>query len=1334
MLLPVAFSAPANSGLRVRRSSWKIQEHFRTTTRLNGGGLDNGSTESRAAAEEVYLAGTSFRVIRSQPFEITRSCLSERVASELPIYVNADSRHLRSTDKMNRDWAMDVSHKSKANEINIRKVHVRVRSGKPMNDIPILNKLRADFNAELQQIGKDLKKILGQPINSSALEPCWTMPLFAGFIGGLPFTPALHSGAAPYSPRSTLIGSQDIDFFLRIDAVVAVRQVIGFVTCAHSVPGIRLPRESEPGRIETNDSRPWEGSIARTQPRHQLSFLAISYPRARAERGEGKGGEGNDYTIRLVPFSLLYTTSYPPSPLSCYPPQRIPSLLNGHYIKAAEVRYVDISVRARPARTEEYNGLLEACTWRLNDCKTPALALTKWNTATLAERLAHSPPTKAKRVQSPAVLHDFRKWESSRTMPLVGGFSRGYPVSPTPSFRRRSIFTSIVLIGTQDLAIVDSAVYCVGEAGLTVVSDPSVQQRSDCRFRPACTQTDAHHVARHSVVLRGLHPSARTLECCKEDVEMCWLQFTSIKQLGCALPVSQRLFEDAGSKVTDFPGAAFSDGGDGVETIFAEVVYLPSRRLLLMRRVYPPDRLFLYSPPPYHQPINNSVQNKPTLALRNTFAIFPASAVGNSVTSVVQSSTGNTGGSRIVCLSRANEDVVPNVSAHIVCLSRTNEDVVPNVSAHIVCLSRANEDVVPNVSAHIVSHCLSRANEDVVPNVSAHIVCLSRTNEDVVPNVSAHIVCLSRANEDVVPNVSAHIVCLSRANEDVVPNVSAHIVCLSRTNEDVVPNVSAHIVCLSRANEDVVPNVSAHIVCLSRTNEDVVPNVSAHIVCLSRANEDVVPNVSAHIVCLSRTNEDVVPNVSAHIVCISRANEDVVPNVSAHIVCLSRPNEDVVPNVSAHIVCLSRANEDVVPNVSAHIVCISRANEDVVPNVSAHIVCLSRTNEDVVPNVSAHIVCLSRANEDVVPNVSAHIVCLSHANEDVVPNVSAHIVCLSRTNEDVVPNVSAHIVCLSRANEDVVPNVSAHIVCISRANEDVVPNVSAHIVCLSRPNEDVVPNVSAHIVCLSRANEDVVPNVSAHIVCISRANEDVVPNVSAHIVCLSRTNEDVVPNVSAHIVCLSRANEDVVPNVSAHIVCLIRANEDVVPNVSAHIVCLSRANEDVVPNVSAHIVCLSRTNEDVVPNVSAHIVCLSRANEDVVPNVSAHIAVVVLTVVRLLQCAPEVGSDIIQPSEYLRMQRFDNRFFLTLQPHTPAIWRHKRCGGVAIASQRLVTCLRVIRPTNRQSVQHATANRRMVMPTSKVQHWNVASDSFEILQIFREILCHKDCCDTTQYL
>ncbi|KAJ8889717.1 hypothetical protein PR048_009218 [Dryococelus australis] len=73
--------------------------------------------------------------------------------------------------------------------------------------------------------------------------------------------------------------------------------------------------------------------------------------------------------------------------------------------------------------------------------------------ATVAERLERSPPTEANRAQSPAGSPDFRKWESCRTMPLAGGSSRGSLVSLAPSFRRRSIFHSITLIGSQALTV-----------------------------------------------------------------------------------------------------------------------------------------------------------------------------------------------------------------------------------------------------------------------------------------------------------------------------------------------------------------------------------------------------------------------------------------------------------------------------------------------------------------------------------------------------------------------------------------------------------------------------------------------------------------------------------------------------------------------------------------------------------------------------------------------------------------------------------------------------------------------------------------------------------------
>ncbi|KAJ8873640.1 hypothetical protein PR048_024462 [Dryococelus australis] len=64
--------------------------------------------------------------------------------------------------------------------------------------------------------------------------------------------------------------------------------------------------------------------------------------------------------------------------------------------------------------------------------------------AAVSERLDCSPPTKKNRIQSPAgSLLDFRKWESCRTMPLAGGFPRGFPASPALSFRRCFALTSI---------------------------------------------------------------------------------------------------------------------------------------------------------------------------------------------------------------------------------------------------------------------------------------------------------------------------------------------------------------------------------------------------------------------------------------------------------------------------------------------------------------------------------------------------------------------------------------------------------------------------------------------------------------------------------------------------------------------------------------------------------------------------------------------------------------------------------------------------------------------------------------------------------------------------
>ncbi|KAJ8868736.1 hypothetical protein PR048_030276 [Dryococelus australis] len=113
---------------------------------------------------------------------------------------------------------------------------------------------------------------------------------------------------------------------------------------------------------------------------------------------------------------------------------------------------------------------------------------------TVAERSARSPPTEGNRAQSPAGPPDSRKWESLRTMPLVGGSSRGTPASPPPPFRRCTIFTSITLIGSQNLAGLETpgALYTSHVPGASVcfVTNRG-RHRGDkfCQLFPSLTQT-----------------------------------------------------------------------------------------------------------------------------------------------------------------------------------------------------------------------------------------------------------------------------------------------------------------------------------------------------------------------------------------------------------------------------------------------------------------------------------------------------------------------------------------------------------------------------------------------------------------------------------------------------------------------------------------------------------------------------------------------------------------------------------------------------------------------------------------------------------------------------
>ncbi|KAJ8873616.1 hypothetical protein PR048_024434 [Dryococelus australis] len=102
-----------------------------------------------------------------------------------------------------------------------------------------------------------------------------------------------------------------------------------------------------------------------------------------------------------------------------------------------------------------------------------------------ASTTSPSPPPWANRVRFPAgLLPDFSTWKSCWTMLLVGGFSRGSPVSPALSFRRCSILTPITLIGSQGLTV-KSCTNLVTHA-LTLIIGPegetcSCSQPEECK-------------------------------------------------------------------------------------------------------------------------------------------------------------------------------------------------------------------------------------------------------------------------------------------------------------------------------------------------------------------------------------------------------------------------------------------------------------------------------------------------------------------------------------------------------------------------------------------------------------------------------------------------------------------------------------------------------------------------------------------------------------------------------------------------------------------------------------------------------------------------------------
>ncbi|KAJ8873627.1 hypothetical protein PR048_024445, partial [Dryococelus australis] len=267
-----------------------------------------------------------------------------------------------------------------------------------------------------------------------------------GFSGS---PPIMVANLKTYSPRKSSVyrelGSQDLAVMSRpnlyllylyaIHAKVSTFQRHLILRGGHGgrVVSLLASHQGDPGSIPgriTPDFRMWEscrtmplvGGSSRGSPvspalsfRRSLLHTHLNHPH-RLSRPRFKINDKDQNTIYLLTFkSALFTENSQYIGFSWYAPLKV---------EQKNVFFFLLNIR-----DNTWKGTMTPRTVISNAYPTQHL---KTVMAAVAERLASSPPTKANRVQSPAGSRDFRKWESCWTMPSVGGFSRGSPVSPRP--------------------------------------------------------------------------------------------------------------------------------------------------------------------------------------------------------------------------------------------------------------------------------------------------------------------------------------------------------------------------------------------------------------------------------------------------------------------------------------------------------------------------------------------------------------------------------------------------------------------------------------------------------------------------------------------------------------------------------------------------------------------------------------------------------------------------------------------------------------------------------------------------------------------------------------
>ncbi|KAJ8872123.1 hypothetical protein PR048_025725 [Dryococelus australis] len=226
----------------------------------------------------------------------------------------------------------------------------------------------------------------------------------AGFLGDLPFRPHFHSGAAPYSPLSP---SSALKTSLLRDAQISSLFTHTKVERWHTV----VPRCNPRGCLNTpeiaNSSR--RPAVLRqcTAPTHELMLcIVVVYPIKRDH----------------IYYISIHNDRH----------EKLPK-----YNTVITVHIVITNISSYIRLSEPYTKLIRA----LKSAHCTVNSLHQINKGLKKCSLYSEQPTP-----------NFRMWQSCRTMPLVGEFSRGFPHFSALSFQRFSIRASIILIASQDIA------------------------------------------------------------------------------------------------------------------------------------------------------------------------------------------------------------------------------------------------------------------------------------------------------------------------------------------------------------------------------------------------------------------------------------------------------------------------------------------------------------------------------------------------------------------------------------------------------------------------------------------------------------------------------------------------------------------------------------------------------------------------------------------------------------------------------------------------------------------------------------------------------------------